>query len=298
MSVIDPTSLTLQLRSQVRKTVPDVAKENLPPFDYILVTTKNVPDVSPTVADIIEPAVTTGKTAIVLSQNGLNIEKPIVTRFPKNIIISSVSTIGCTERSHGDILHDDTDEQKIGPFNNPEVPQELAEAAARRYMEIYDPAGKLALTFEPNVLKTRWRKLVYNASFNTVATVLQMDTSRMRMSRFVVDELLKPIMGEIITAANAAGCDLDPDLPNTVIYNDGLYDYFHPSMMQDIEKGNYFELEVICGEPLREAEALGVPTPTLKVIYSLLKGLQLKTKEAKGEWKPRFTDDNPYGEKK
>ncbi|KAK2599678.1 hypothetical protein N8I77_011412 [Diaporthe amygdali] len=165
-------------------------------------------------------------------------------------------------------------------------------------MEIYNPTGKLELTFEPNVLKTRWRKLVYNASFNTVATVLQMDTSRMRMSVFVVDELLKPIMREIIAAANAAGCDLDPNLPDTVIYNDGLEDYFHPSMMQDIEKGNYFEAEVICGEPLREAGALGVPTPTLKVMYSLLKALQLKTKEAKGAWKPHWADGNPYGEKR
>lgn len=275
-----------------------MVKEGLPPFDYILVTTKNVPDVSPTVADIIEPAVIPGKTAIVLSQNGLNIEKPVIARYPKNIVISSVSTIGTTERSHGDILHDDTDEQKIGPFYNPEIPQDVAEAAARHYMEIYDPNGKLELTFEPNVLKTRWRKLVYNASFNTVATVIQMDTSRMRMSVFVVDELLKPIMREIIAAANAAGCDLDPNLPDTVIYNDGLEDYFHPSMMQDVEKGNYFEAEVICGEPLREAEALGVPTPTLQVIYSLLKALQLKTKEAKGAWKPHWADGNPYGGKK
>ncbi len=36
------------------------------------------------------------------------------------------------------------------------------------------------------------------------------------------------------------------------------------------------------GEPLREAEKLGVPTPTLKVIYGVLKGLQWKTMEAKG----------------
>lgn len=27
---------------------------------------------------------------------------------------------------------------------------------------------------------------------------------------------------------------------------------------EDTEKGNYFEAEIICGEPLREAEALGV----------------------------------------
>lgn len=36
------------------------------------------------------------------------------------------------------------------------------------------------------------------------------------------------------------------------------------------------------GEPLREAEKLGVPTPTLRVVYGLLKGIQWSVREAKG----------------
>lgn len=87
----------------------------LTPFDLILVTTKDISDVSPTVADIIEPAVTPGRTAIVLSQNGINIEKPVTHRFPSNPIISSISFIGATERSH-----DDPDVQTIGPFDSSE----------------------------------------------------------------------------------------------------------------------------------------------------------------------------------
>ncbi len=80
----------------VRKTIPDVGEEMLEPFDFIVVTTKNIPDVPPTVGDIIAPAVTPGKTAIVLSQNGLNIEKPLIERFPTNPIVSSVSYISVT----------------------------------------------------------------------------------------------------------------------------------------------------------------------------------------------------------
>ena len=54
------------------------------------------------------------------------------------------------------------------------------------------------------------------------------------------------------------------------------------------------ELETIVGEPVREAQRLGVPVPTLQVIYNLLKGLQVKTKEAKGQWKAEFEEGNPY----
>ena len=54
------------------------------------------------------------------------------------------------------------------------------------------------------------------------------------------------------------------------------------------------ELETIVGEPLREAERLGVPTPHLRTIYGLLRGLQVKTKERKGALKAEFKEGNPY----
>jgi hypothetical protein len=42
------------------------------------------------------------------------------------------------------------------------------------------------------------------------------------------------------------------------------------------------ELEIIVGESVREAHRLGVPAPTLTIIYSLLKTLQTGTKMSKG----------------
>ncbi|KAK7425310.1 hypothetical protein QQZ08_008207 [Neonectria magnoliae] len=279
----------------ISRTIPDVEKEGLAPFDFILVTTKNIPDVPPTVADLIAPAVTPGKTVIVLSQNGINIEKPVIPRFPTNPIISSVSYIGATEKAHGKILHDDADFQKIGAFPSPQVPADVAEDAAKRYIAAYNPAGKLNIVYEADVLHVRWRKLVYNSSFNSTATVLRMDTARMRMSRHVIEDLIRPIMREIMAAAYACGVtDLPDDLPDTVIRIDPTDTEFKPSMCQDVEKGNLMEIENIVGEPLREGEAHGVPMPTLRTIYGLLKGLQLKIKESKGMWEHKFEADNPY----
>ena len=42
------------------------------------------------------------------------------------------------------------------------------------------------------------------------------------------------------------------------------------------------EIENLVGEPFREGEAMGVPMPTLSVIYNMCKAIQWKTKEAKG----------------
>ncbi|KAJ5151102.1 Ketopantoate reductase ApbA/PanE [Penicillium canariense] len=281
--------------TRICKVVPNTAKENLPPFDFILVTTKNIPEISPTVSDIIAPAVTPHKTAIVLCQNGINIEKPLISCFPTNPIISSVSYVSATEISHGSILHDGQDEQTIGAFHNPDVPAQVAEEAAKRYIDIYNPDGKIDVTFDADVRRVRWRKLLYNASFNPVAAILRMDTPRMRMSSHVIDDLIRPIMKEVLAAARADGItDFPEDLPEILIRVDPIGSAFKPSMCQDIEKGNLIELENIVGEPLREGESKGVAMPTLRTIYGLLKGMQLKVKESKGMWEPKFGSENPY----
>ncbi|KAK9424872.1 putative 2-dehydropantoate 2-reductase [Seiridium unicorne] len=247
----------------------NVVKENLQPFDFVLVTTKNIADIPPSVSDLIKPAVTPSTTAIVLSQNGLNIEKPLILNFPTNPIISSISMISATEIGHGNILHDDRDIQEIGPFQSANVPSDVAASAARRYVEVYNGCGKLDIKYEEDVLRSRWRKLVYNASYNTVAATIRMDTGRMRTSRHIIDDLVLPIMLEIMAVAKAVGVELPPEVADHFVRVDPIKNEFKPSMCQDIEKGNFIEFETIVGEPLREAEARNVPVPVLKTINKI-----------------------------
>lgn len=245
-------------------------------------------------ADIIAPAVTPGKTSIVLSQNGINIEKPLMQRYPTNPLISSVAYTGATEIALAKIYNDDPDCQKIGAFSSPQVPQEMANKAAQHYCEIYNPQGKLDIIYEPDVKKVRWRKIAYNGSFNPMASILKMDTPRMRMSQHIIDDLILPMMSEIRAVAKADGVTLQPDLIDVVMHQDPNDTAFKPSMCQDCEKGNFMEVENLVGEPLREADRFGVPTPYLRVVYGIMKGLQLKAKESRGLWKAEFKAGNPY----
>lgn len=271
-----------------------MSKPDVAPFDYILVTTKNIPDVSPTIADIIAPAVTPGKTAIVLSQNGINIEKPLVARFPTNPLISSVAYTGATETALAKVYNDDPDCQKIGAFVSPQVPQDIADSAAKAYVAIYNPNGKLDVIYDSNVSKVRWRKIAYNGTFNPVSSILRMDTPRMRMSKHIIDDLIKPLVAEIHAIAKADGVELPENVLDAVLHQDPNDTAFKPSMCQDYEKGNLMEIENLVGEPLREADRLGVPAPTLRIVYGIMKGLQLKAKESKGLWKAEFQPGNPY----
>ncbi|KAI1271315.1 putative 2-dehydropantoate 2-reductase [Xylaria sp. FL0933] len=277
--------------------VPNVKYETLQPFDFILVTTKNCPDILPTISDVIKHAVTAGKTAIVLSQNGLNIEKQLIERFPTNPILSSVSYISTTITPSGKLIQSDADAQNIGAFDSPGVPRSVAEEAARRYVDIYNPAGKLDVIYDPDVKSARWHKLVYNAAFNPVAALMRIDTTRMRMSRFIIDDLIRPIMREVVAAARANGVQMADDITEIAIYVDRPYYFFKPSMCQDVEKGSFMEIETLVGEPLRQGEAKGVKMPMLRTVYSLLRGQQLRIAEEKGLWKPKWAPDNPYHSK-
>lgn len=268
--------------AKIAKAVPNVAQDKLPPFDYIVVATKNCPDVGPTVEEIIAPAVTDSRTVIVLVQNGLNIEKPLIKAFPRNVVLSGISLIGVAEKGHGTIVHDYHDELIVGAFKNPNVTADTARTAAAEFVDLYSASGKVTCELNENVDFVRWRKLIYNASFNPISTITGMDTTRLRLARGPIETLVKPAMWEIWNAAKAAGHDIPKTHIESTINIDPMEVYCKPSMLQDIEKGNYIEFENILGEPIREAEKLGVPTPTLKILYGLCAALQWKTREAKG----------------
>ena len=50
----------------------------------------------------------------------------------------------------------------------------------------------------------------------------------------------------------------------------------------DVQKGNPIELEVILGNLLTVARELKVETPTLDILYELLKVVQFRLKEKQG----------------
>ncbi|KAH7153597.1 6-phosphogluconate dehydrogenase [Dactylonectria macrodidyma] len=280
---VDHGKLTGWKPTKVINSIPDVAKESLRPFDYVITTTKNCPDVPPSLPDLIAPAVTPAHTVIVMIQNGLNIEKSMFERFPQNIVLSGVSMIGSHEGQLGEIIHDDHDILYLGAFHNPNFPDSEKEvAAAQEFIRIYGAAGKTNVQFSEDVPWSRWRKLIFNGVMNPLCAITRLDSSRVRLTDSLVEGLVRPAMKEVYETASKLGHHLPEDIIDTMINLDPMDLYLKPSMQCDIEKGNLMEVELLVGEPLREAEKLGVPTPNLKVIYEICKALQWRTKEAKG----------------
>jgi 2-dehydropantoate 2-reductase len=259
----------------IYSTVKDAAKNTI--YDYVVITTKNLPDVIRP-EDVVAAAITPKKTTIVLIQNGFDLGRPFIAKYPKNYCLSGVSHIG-SHNNKGVITQTQNDKCLISYFDNPNFSKEDQAKKAKDFVEIYSN-DKNTISYFADVKWYRYRKLVYNATLNTVCALTRIDTGRLALAG-TLETVSIPAMHEVINVAKADGVELPADVINAVVHSDDG-DWFKPSMLVDVEKGNPIELEVILGNLLVVAKELKVETPILNILYQLLKATQFKLKEERG----------------
>ncbi|KAG7887890.1 hypothetical protein KL936_003908 [Ogataea polymorpha] len=246
-------------------------------YDYVVISTKSLPDiVKPEV--LAEPVITPGKTVVVLMQNGFDLGRPFIEKYPENVCLSGVSHIG-SHNHNGVISQTQTDKAVISVFENPHLDKDFQVEKAKEFISLYSN-DKNDVSYFENTKWYRYRKLVYNATLNTVCALTCVDTGRLDLSG-TLDAVSIPAMREVVKVAKADGVELPEDVINTVVHSDDG-DWFEPSMLVDVKKGNPIELEVILGNLLRVARELKVDTPVLSLLYELLKAVQFRLKEGQG----------------
>ncbi|TID23836.1 hypothetical protein CANINC_003128 [Pichia inconspicua] len=256
-------------------TVEEAAKNAI--YDYVIITTKNLPDVIKP-EKVVAPAITEKVTTIVLIQNGFDLGRSFIAKYPENICLSGVSHIG-SHNNNGTITQTQKDKCLISYFKNPNLEIPSQELKAKEFIDLYSN-DKNDVTYFDDVKWYRYRKLVYNATLNTVCALTGVDTGRLQLAG-TLNTVSIPAMKEVISIAKADGVELPKDVINTVVHSDDG-DWFKPSMLVDVEKGNPIELEVILGNLLVVAKELKVETPILSILYELLKAKQFKLKEDRG----------------
>ncbi|CDK25058.1 unnamed protein product [Kuraishia capsulata CBS 1993] len=260
--------------SHVYRNIDEAVRQG--PYDYVVVSTKNIPDAYPVEASIGK-AYTEGVTTIVLLQNGFGIEKPLLQMLPGATVLSGVSMISST-LYHGVVNHENDDLVKFGVFYNGVTPREQQEASCHRFLELYSNSKNKA-TYDPDVKYTRWRKLIYNATLNSACALTNVDVGRLELFGGI-ESVAKPAMREIIAIALSDGVELSPADMDVMIESDnGIW--YSPSMLVDVRKGNLIENQVILGNALDVARENGIEAPTLTVLYNLLSIVQMRTKEEK-----------------
>ncbi|RCH81650.1 hypothetical protein CU097_002872 [Rhizopus azygosporus] len=235
------------------------------PFDYVLVTLKALPEVY-NVADIIAPAIKDKNTAIVLIQNGLGVEEPIVERFPDNPLISVVAYIGTSQHEPGKIKMLGSESLIVGNYSKAKSSSETQRAS---FIELLKKGG-VDVRVVDDIEQYRWQKLFWNASFSPVCTITGMNTSEVLESKEAMSAV-KSLMDEVISAANAEGYSFDKEqqMKEMISTTKATAKNYKPSMQLDRERDSPMEIAVILGTPLKRAKERGLSVPHLEMMYSI-----------------------------
>lgn len=255
-------------------------------WDYILVSTKALPDVSDD-SEILVGLVKEGHSAIVLVQNGLGIEDPYVKRFPNVSVLSAVTIMSAAQNKPGEITHNRWTRISIGPYLADTTDSTIHDAAGKKAIEMNKTLVRLlneggvadAEEYSHAKLQTvRWHKIAINASMNPSAVLSGGSTSNAMSTDPELIIHLKGVMDEVLSTAPKV---LGTPLPTGLATSEQILRSTQkntsgskPSMLLDWEKGNKMELEVILGNPIRIAREKGLEMPRLQSLYALLRMAQ------------------------
>lgn len=259
----------IHFRPHVVRSCEEAAASAAPaPFDYIVVSSKAIPG---TVPPLIAPAVTPGRTVLVLLQNGIGIESEYAAAFPQNPIVSTVLYFPATQRPPCVVTHGEIERLELGAF-----PASAPPTHAAAFAQLVTDAGATALTHD-DVQQVRWTKLLLNASWNPICALARSKDTAVLASSSSADAVVEAVMHEIRAIAAAHGYAISDA---TVRFELGrararipLDAGIEPSMLQDVLAGRRIEVEAIIGNAVRMARDKGVRCDRLELLYVLAKTL-------------------------
>ena len=127
---------------------------------------------------------------------------------------------------------------------------------------------------EPNVMGLIWQKFVVNCAVNAIAA-----TTGLRGGEIVrlpeLDAFQDRVLEEVMAVTRAKHIRLPNPEIAAKIKAQCHKKFNKPSMLQHVEAGRRTEIEALNGALIREAKALGIPTPNNEALVALLKGREL-----------------------
>ncbi len=230
---------------------------DMPVCDLVLITLKTTANQA--LAGILK-SVVGANTVLCTLQNGYGLEQELAGLYPNHSIMGGLCFICSQKTEAGVIEHQDFGSIRFaGQVNDPSV---------SLVADLFSKADIPTQTAD-SLEQARWEKLVWNVPFNGLSVILDATTKEM-LDDPKSRALIKAIMIEVITAANAHGCQLDNGFADKLMtLTDGMSPYF-PSMKGDFDQCRPMELQAIYESVIKSAQHKGVAMPKTEMLNQLL----------------------------
>ena len=229
--------------------------------DYALCTLKQVRGMDR--AALIRPALAP-RTAIVLVQNGIDVEEEIATAIPDHELISGVAYAALSREAPGRIVHHSGYTRLVlGKY-----PEGISPAVERFAALVKQGGSSVQVTAD--IVGARWQKCAWNTVFNPISALGAGLGTRDILGSDATTGFVKEAIGEVCAVARASGHPLADDTVEKQIAGTLRMPNYVSSMGQDLLAGRPMETEALLGNAVRIARRLAVPISRLESLYALL----------------------------
>jgi len=234
--------------------------KDLPGADVICICLKSTQNGQ--LKTMLEPLVRQD-TVLLTFQNGLGIEEELQSMFPRSIVVGGVCYSGANKVSEGYIRHDNRGKIILGPLH-----PGRGLTTARRISVDFERAG-VPVTLTEDIVKERWKKLMWNIPFNSLSVILNSATDKIIMNPGM-KQFSREVMQELILGAGACGYRIEKEYADELIHLTENLVPHKTSMMLDFENKKHMELQYLLQVPLQKAQERGVLMEKVQVLESIL----------------------------
>ncbi|MDR7151406.1 2-dehydropantoate 2-reductase [Hydrogenophaga palleronii] len=191
-------------------------------------------------------------------QNGVDNAERLRSVLPDHAVAAAVVYVATEMAGPGHLRHHGRGELLIEPSpHSTQIAQALAEAG-------------VPTEVSGNVRGALWAKLILNCAYNALSALARLPYGELVQRPGVVD-VMRDVVAECKAVAQAEGVTLPPDVDATVRRIPETMPTQFSSTAQDLMRGKPTEIDHLNGHVMQRGEALGVPTPANRVLWTMVK---------------------------
>ncbi|EGC49882.1 2-dehydropantoate 2-reductase [Histoplasma capsulatum var. duboisii H88] len=254
---------------QVVRT-PEEAGSTDPPFDYVILCVKALPDIYD-LAAVIQSVVTPQHTCILVNTtSALGVESHLEHRFPTNVVLSLVSGIEISQTGPTEFEHAASTDTWVGPSSkNVMIPSSIQNDMAVA-LAITLSTGQVDCKVSDNIRQEQYERMIGPIAFYPASVMFECPNHADLLEKVGLRQLISGVIDELLSLAKAQGCTFPEKFNETIIEKMISHSDTPSTMYQDWLARRPMEVETYLGSPIKLATEIGIKIPRIETLYAML----------------------------